>query len=62
MLLPDDGAPDSFQINSSKITLTGHVPGIESGKFLELATKAKEGCPVSKGLGSIEISLDAKLA
>lgn len=51
-----------FQINSSKITLKGHVPDIEEGKFLELATQAKDGCPVSKALGSIDISLDATLA
>ena len=39
-----------------------NVPGIEAGKFRELAEKAKSECPVSKALGAIEISLDASLA
>lgn len=51
-----------FEIKSSALTLTGEVPGIEDQKFQELATKAKEGCPMSKALGAIEITLDAKLA
>ena len=37
------------------------MPGIEEAKFLELAEKAKKGCPVSKALGAIKVSLDAKL-
>lgn len=51
-----------FEITESAITLSGKVPGIEDAKFQELATKAKEGCPVSKALGAIKVSLDAKLA
>lgn len=51
-----------FEITESAITLTGKVPGIEEAKFKELAEKAKEGCPVSKALGAIKVSLDAKLA
>ncbi len=49
-------------ITGSAITLTGKVPGIDQAKFQELANKAKEGCPVSKALGAIKVSLDAKLA
>ena len=51
-----------FEVKSSALTLTGKVPGIDDGKFQELAKKAKEGCPLSKALGAIEITLDAKLA
>lgn len=51
-----------FEVKSSALTLTGKVPGIEDAKFQELAKKAKEGCPLSKALGAIEITLDAKLA
>jgi osmotically inducible protein OsmC len=48
-------------ITGSKLTLVGKVPGIDDAKFQELAKKAKEGCPVSKALGAIDVSLDAKL-
>ena len=49
-------------ITGSALTLTGSVPGIDAAKFRELADKAKAGCPVSKALGAIEITLDARLA
>jgi osmotically inducible protein OsmC len=48
-------------ITESNLTLTGTVPGIDAAKFKELAEKAKAECPVSKALGAIKISLDAKL-
>ena len=48
-------------ITESALTLTGKVPGIDQAKFTELANKAKEGCPVSKALGAIKITLDARL-
>ena len=51
-----------FAITESVLTVVGKVPGIEADKFQELATKAKEGCPVSKALGAIKVSLDARLA
>lgn len=49
-------------ITGSALTLRGTVPGIDEEKFQELANKAKEGCPVSKALGAINVTLDAKLA
>jgi osmotically inducible protein OsmC len=49
-------------ITGSALTLRGTVPGIDEAKFQELANKAKEGCPVSKALGAINVTLDAKLA
>lgn len=51
-----------FEVKSSALTLNGKVPGIDEAKFQELANGAKEGCPISKALGAIDISLDAKLA
>lgn len=48
-------------ITGSALTLTATVPGIEEAKFQELATKAKENCPVSKALGAISVTLDARL-
>jgi osmotically inducible protein OsmC len=48
-------------ITGSAITLVGTVPGIDAARFKELAEKAKAECPVSKALGAIKVSLDAKL-
>ncbi|HUH77466.1 MAG TPA: OsmC family protein [Devosia sp.] len=48
-------------ITGSALTLVGTVPGIDNAKFQELAEKAKANCPVSKALGAISITLDAKL-
>ena len=50
-----------FEVKSSAITLEAMVPGIDDSKFQELAKTAKEGCPISKALGAIDITLDAKL-
>ena len=48
-------------ITGSALTVVGKVPGIDAAKFTELAEKAMAGCPVSKGLGAINVSLDARL-
>lgn len=48
-------------ITKSALTLTGDVPGMSEAAFQEQAAKAKEGCPVSKALAAIEITLEAKL-
>jgi len=40
--------------------LRAKVPGASEAQFLEIANKAKEGCPVSKVLNA-KISLDAAL-
>ncbi|TIQ51599.1 MAG: OsmC family peroxiredoxin, partial [Mesorhizobium sp.] len=45
-------------ITGSALTLVGKVPGIDAAKFQELAEQAKAGCPVSKALGAIKVSLD----
>jgi osmotically inducible protein OsmC len=54
-------AGGGFEITESVITLVGTVPGIDAAKFKELAEQAKAGCPVSKALGAIKVSLDASL-
>ncbi len=56
--LSTEGGP---HIESSKLTVIGTVPGIDEAAFLEAANKAKEGCPVSKALAGVEITLDAQL-
>ncbi|NDV88331.1 OsmC family peroxiredoxin [Aurantimonas aggregata] len=50
-----------FDITESALSLEAKVPGVDSATFEGLANKAKEGCPVSKALGAIKVSLDAKL-
>jgi osmotically inducible protein OsmC len=49
-------------ITKSALRVTGAVPGMDEAAFVALAEKAKAGCPVSKALGAIEISLEATLA
>jgi len=48
-------------ITGSALTLEAKVPGITPEKFQELTAKAKAECPVSKALGAINVTLDAKL-
>jgi osmotically inducible protein OsmC len=52
---------DAGTIKGSALTVEGRVPGIDAAKFKELAEKAKANCPVSKALGAISVTLDAKL-
>jgi osmotically inducible protein OsmC len=50
-------------ITTSKLAVTGVVPGIDEAKFRELAEDAKANCPVSKALtGNVELSVEATLA
>ncbi|SCW82219.1 osmotically inducible protein OsmC [Sphingobium faniae] len=49
-----------FAITASKLTLRASIPGVDEARFQELATKAKENCPVSKLLQA-DIGLDAEL-
>jgi len=49
-------------ITGSALTLVAKVPGIDDAKFQELAEKAKGDCPLSKALGAIKVTLDARLA
>ncbi len=49
-------------ITGITLTVRGEVPGLDNDTFIELATAAKEGCPVSKALAGTTITLDAALA
>lgn len=55
-----DKLPDGFGITAVHLVLRAKVPGASEAQFLEIANKAKEGCPVSKVLNA-KISLDAAL-
>ena len=52
---------DAGTIKGSALTVEGKAPGIDAAKFEELAQKAKANCPVSKALGAITVTVDAKL-
>jgi osmotically inducible protein OsmC len=55
-----DGAPTITKI---ALVTVGHVPGIDEATFVEQATAAKAGCPVSRALAGVsEITLEASLA
>ncbi|MBB5700555.1 osmotically inducible protein OsmC [Ochrobactrum daejeonense] len=51
-----------FEISRSALTLNAAIPGISVEDFEALANKAKQSCPLSKALGAIEVTLDARLA
>ena len=51
---------DDGEITKIALNVSGKVPNIKEDKFMELAEKAKEICPVSKLLDT-NITLEAKL-
>jgi osmotically inducible protein OsmC len=49
-------------ITAMKLSVVGHVPGLDQDGFRAAAVGAKENCPVSKALaGNVAIRLDARL-
>ena len=53
---------DGWQITKMWLHTRGQIPGIDDGKFQELAKEAARGCPVSKLLGQgLKIELKADL-
>jgi osmotically inducible protein OsmC len=51
---------EGFAITRIDLTTEVQVAGIDEAKFQEVAHAAKEGCPISKALKAVEITLDAK--
>lgn len=57
-------APDpagGFHISGIALTVRGKVDGIDAAAFAQAAEGAKVGCPVSKALTGVTITLDAAL-
>jgi len=50
-----------FRLTGIHLTVRGEVTGIDSATFITAANEAKVGCPVSKALTGVEITLDAQL-
>ncbi len=50
-----------FRLTGIKLTVRGKVTGLDDAQFAQAAQDAKVGCPVSKALTGVDISLDAQL-
>lgn len=48
---------DGFAFTQINLDLKGKVTNMDESQFIELAEKAKAGCPVSKALKAVPISL-----
>ena len=50
-----------FRLTGIKLTVRGEVDGLDAAQFAKAAEDAKAGCPVSKALTGVDITLDAQL-
>ena len=50
-----------FRLTGIRLTVRGEVEGLNAAGFEKAAQSAKAGCPVSKALTGVEITLDAAL-
>ena len=51
-----------FRLTGITLKVVGEVEGLDAAGFEKAAQAAKAGCPVSKALTGVEITLDASLA
>ena len=56
-----DKKGDGLGITKSELSTRAEIADISNEQFQELARTAKENCPVSQALASVDISLEAKL-
>ncbi len=59
--LGPDKADGGFKLTGIKLTVRAEVDGLDAAAFGDAAEKAKAGCPVSKALAGVDITLDASL-
>ena len=59
--LGEDKEAGGFKLTGITLTVRGEVEGLDEAGFKDAAEKAKAGCPVSKALTGVEITLDAAL-
>ena len=52
---------EGFSITRIELVTEAQIPGIDNATFQTNAEAAKKGCPVSKALAAMEITLQAKL-
>ena len=60
--LGPDKANGGFHLTGITLKVVGEVEGLDEAGFVKAAEAAKAGCPVSKALTGVEITLDASLA
>ena len=56
-----DKLEPGWTITAIHLDTEGTVPGVDAAKFAELADNAKKGCPISRALASVPITMTAKL-
>jgi osmotically inducible protein OsmC len=56
-----DPSGEGFAITRIDLVTRARVPGLDAAELGRLAEAAKTGCPVSKALAAVEITLDAAL-
>ncbi|ANY06092.1 OsmC family peroxiredoxin [Pseudonocardia sp. HH130630-07] len=59
--LGPDKENGGFKLTGITLKVRGEVSGLDADGFSRAAQAAKEGCPVSKALTGVEITLDAAL-
>ena len=60
--LGEDKDNGGFKITGIALKVVGEVEGLDEAGFQKAADGAKAGCPVSKALAAVDITLDASLA
>lgn len=50
-----------WTVTTINLKMSAKIPGIDAGKFKEIAEDAKAKCPISRLLSAAKINLDAKL-
>jgi len=56
-----DKLDGGFAITGIHLDVTAKIPGASNEAFLKAANGAKDGCPMSKALKAVPITMDAKL-
>ena len=56
-----DQIEGSWTISRVELTCGADVPGIDQAAFARIAEGTRTGCPVSRALGGVKITLDATL-
>jgi osmotically inducible protein OsmC len=59
--LGPDSEAGGVKLTGILLTVRGEVEGLDDAAFKEAAAQAKVGCPISKALTGVDITLDASL-
>jgi osmotically inducible protein OsmC len=59
--LGPDQAGGGFKLTGITLTVRAEVDGLDAAAFEKAAQEAKAGCPISKALAGVDITLDAAL-